>query len=75
MLATGVDCGLGIAGMWVLVFRWPFLVPLGPELYSIRSFSEGVYSGIVDMRTSELKYGDEAAKSSDIICMKKCTYI
>ena len=49
MLATGVDCGLGIAGMWVLVFCWPFLVPLGPELYSIQSFSEEVYSGIVEI--------------------------
>ena len=49
MLATGVDCGLGIAGMWVLVFCWPFLVSLGSELYLIQSFSEGIYSSMAEI--------------------------
>ena len=43
--------------------------------YDSEFFRGSIFRHSRDMRTSELKYGDGAAKSSDIICMKKCTYI
>ena len=57
---------------------FPLTLPgaLGSRVVFDTEFFRGsIFRHSRDVRTSELKYGDEAAKLSDIICMKKCIYI
>ena len=57
---------------------FPLTLPgaLGSRVVFDSEFFRGsIFRHSRDVRTSELKYGDGAVKLSDIICMKKCTYI
>ena len=75
---AGYRSGLWLGDSWDVGSCFPLALPgaLGSRVVFDSEFFRGsIFRHSRDMRTSELKYGDEAAKSSDIICMKKCTYI
>ena len=75
---TGYRSGLWLGDSWDVSSCFPLALPgaLGSRVVFDSEFFRGsIFRHSRDVRTSELKYGDGAAKLSDIICMKKCIYI